>query len=61
MSDFDAMNTVYAGFFSTPATRPTRMAAAATLVGDGLVEIKCSGWAPAPKLDTHVVEARPLA
>ena len=61
MSDFDAMNTVYAGFFSTPATRPTRMAAAATLVGDGLVEIKCSGWAPAPQLDAHAVEARSAA
>lgn len=56
VSDFEAMNAVYADFFSTPATRPTRAAAAMTVVGGGLVEIKCSGWAPSPS-----VEVRPAA
>ena len=48
-SDFPAMNTVYSTFFG--AVKPTRAAAAMGVLGDGLVEIKCSGWAPTPAVE----------
>jgi len=43
---FNQMNSAYKNFFG--AVKPTRAAYFVTLVGDSAVEIKCSGWAPAP-------------
>ncbi len=43
---FADLNKVYAEFFG--AIKPTRAAFFVKLVGSSLVEIKCSGWAPAP-------------